>query len=1193
MVGFPARRLLPLVASWSCRVAAAAGLSLASAQARDEADTPAGNAPGAIAPAWNLSFGLGVPTETFGERRPWPLGPTPGASETCPYATLCDDVLVLREGGFLRAVDTWMWVELWTSPEFGSPPPAAGARAPDVSGGDRSGALPGVAPGHSPTAILSRLTAGSGAVFSVEGREEEEVARGSPAARPQRFTQLVARDVTTGRVLWQMGGRRSPVPADFILATPLAHEQRVLTVVHGGGDTRMVLLDARTGELVRATALSADLVGNDPEANIYWLCGDSERVYVGRDRGGAAAHRIVDLQPVWVANPLGAGPFPRDGAGPWDAGEPVLAGRSLVLATTGGELLALDRASGRVNWRSSRSPEDRLIGAIDATLLLLGERLSCLDARDGQSVRWRSLPISTTGLPALCGGRVCVPMPKGILVFDANTGKQVDGSRRGDPPTPDGAQQPGTDAARSDGLEFTSPGDECSTLVLSPHVLISAGPRGLRAYTNSTTLRRRAAKRLSEDPGDARAALAMAWADAADGQLVEAQARLRARRPSPGEVQRARDRLLVQVNWALAGRGDASSRKPCLSEAFVLAEHAPLRGAIACELGGELEARGEVQPALAHYEALLRDLSPRGQIPVGRGALQASLWLHAQQRMDSLLHRLPAEERTRFIERAAADLCAGPDGAVALARLRPLARGGASQAELDRALVAGLAPELALPRLDPDGAGPPALLARWRVHASLGMLEEARADRDAWHAYVATAVPGQPLDHAARQDVEHAEAALRKLERSRAAPITHALRPLWTLDRAQLVLDGTDAARAAEQEPEHGHAARATLLVRNLDSAALELHHAGTGVLLRRFDSIGEASPAEGSRSAWPAKRHGPLAVVPSPAGLTCVGLGPELLGGGRIWSRVVAWGRPLDDFSACSAAGPEGVTISPLPGWIVQADWHDGALRWQRELPEERVERIVRAGQRLIVLTAAGRLLSFDAPSGADERSVSPPGARWIGAAVVGDSLVAWTNARLVGLDPATLTTRWSRAAAGLTGLVGIPSARWIAFPSPGESGWAVLRAGDGDVVLKGAVAGLREVTAWHVQGDVSFVAGLASSEAGPAVMIVALDSAGREGWRCVIEGAHAVLPDALSAHDAWIPVLVERAADERDSVGARVAIQLVEKSAGGLLAPVMVGPSPAGDRASVRLWAGSSRLLVQVGERLAAFGSPVAGGP
>jgi outer membrane protein assembly factor BamB len=146
--------------------------------------------------------------------------------------------------------------------------------------------------------------------------------------------------------------------------------------------------------------------------------------YVVNKFGNVAAVRLSDHSVAWrrVNDPSNRGK-------PTDVTAPVYAEGRVFVAFLGGELVALDAASGREEWRTDlRSHLESSPLAVDGTLFVGTDKTDvvALDTGDG-SVRWRfNSPAAIKASPSYHHGRLYVAdYQSSVFSLDAKTGKPL------------------------------------------------------------------------------------------------------------------------------------------------------------------------------------------------------------------------------------------------------------------------------------------------------------------------------------------------------------------------------------------------------------------------------------------------------------------------------------------------------------------------------------------------------------------------------------------------------------------------------------------------------------------------------------------------------------------------------------------------------------------------------------------------
>lgn len=1075
------------------------------------------------------------------------------------------------------------------------------------------------------------LAAADGMIFAVRGQSRAEATPRFPGRGvfgvefAQPVSEVVAYDAETGRIAWRTGqSAQGPLAGVGMQSAPLVLDGRVLVAYQRGGDLRLAELDARTGELRRDVAIVGPPTEFPSSGGRCHLIADTTSVFVCTGNGVIAALGCEDLSWKWatqypssIQERLATAMFQADSpAAAYGVDPPLLADELLIVAPLDcDDILALDRFSGRERWRVSREGVTAVLGVIEGGLIVAREGITCLDLADGRTVRWRSVPLALTGRCAIAGEQLFLPTRTGVVTLSTRTGKVV-----ADPSFRIRVGEPGPDGAA---------GSFVANLVVAPDALFAVTPNRVIKYPDAQGARARYSALAGDDRTSQRAALALAWLDLLDGELLTAAARLENLRPEDERLGVECSEVLRRAYLSLAAKaGDPQERLVWLRRAAARQPAADDAAMVAVAIGAALEETGRLDEALEHYRGMLLGrsvIAPRDEA----GDLRQASWLSAAERLRALRPRLGEERFARLVldlvESLVADRAA--QAPLLLERVRLLTDDGPLRTAVDRALCArGLRPELAIRYLAPDDADAPEAerralhLKRWEVYVCLGLLEPARRERAAWYErFEKREAPpledvrpfAEEAEDSTREEsasrIRAIEVAQRKLERSVSPPITDDFTLQWR-EQAELVLDG-------QALPD---GAASTLLTRARDAGdVLRLHHLERGTVLRKAEErarpdavplelppgirnrfFGGFDPSATQRYHWPALVYEHAAVVPTRrGGLMCVGLGPERDGGRKLWEQNVGdWSGIPGNFREIAAAGPDGFAFSPRAGRIVSLGWQDGAVRWQRELGGASVLRLVQAGPRLAVVTSGHQVYTLRARDGDELERLSGGEGPWRDAVALGDTLIVIGNERVAGLDGRTLQPRWTRSAAGLRYHVSSAEDGVFAWSAGGGRGWTAVDVRDGTPLVEGEFQRVDRATAIALRDGLMLIAGRAPSEIAPRqprLMLAAADLATRkELWRYEVSTAVDVNRSQLVSPTPWIPVLLIDQRGEGDPIDLRnVRVQLVDRSDGSRREPRPLSDAferrGGGYDCLPMLLATPTRLVVQCGATIAAFGN------
>lgn len=1060
-------------------------------------------------------------------------------------------------------------------------------------------------------ALRHTLSTGFGKVFTIDAltlfEDDSErfgwqgIESDAPGPVPNA---LVARDRADGRVVWRAGvDADDPLFGVAFQDAPLVVGAGLCAAFQRGNELRVALLDPETGARRQELMVVGPPTAFSAQGGRCLLTSDETTIYVCTGNGVVAALDRDDLSWKWATVYPGTRQE-RRGRWRWmtsarvrmhnlGAQRPFIAEDLLIICPPDAPFVfAFDRFNGRQVWPPiERSAFDFVIGAAAEGLLVAGNSVACLSLTDGQTVRWRSVPMEIAGKPCIAGDRVFVPTTAGLVTLDARNGRVLD----------DAGQAP-SDSIRG----AAAPAGVGAVLLADSRALYGVSPGSVFKQPDVDAAGAEVRQLLMTAPSAARGVLADAWLKLLAGRDEDALSALQTLDRSAPQIAAACDRLLAGVFLALARKSaDAPTRLDWLKRATELAS-GPDGAAAGLMLyaGRTLEESGQLQSATAHYCDMLSAGLSEAAIDARDPRLRRAGWTLAIERLDALLRSGDSEVVTVLTQRIASAAAARDfrllrrlGGAALPDDLRSAIDAELAVSNLPYELTVGVA-EAAARRNDK-----PALwLERWAAHVALGRFSQAEQDQAEW---VRRHGDGAELSEVDRATLARVRRDMEKLAREQAPPFDASFFRPWKMPASELLL-ATDGPQSDS----------AFLLARSLseDSRALKLISAATGQAWRVWTDGLEREPGAPSAierstfsvhsghddvdSGWPVALYGSVAAVPVPGGLVGVGLGPigpEKRAAARLWeSSVVEWSAVPDDFQQVCAAGPEGVCVLTPRRRLMLLDWFDGRILWERELAALDAVRMVRAGPTLLLIDRDDQLWALNWEDGKDLGRFQSDNLAVHEVVPLDNRFLLWSDLGLSCVDVLTRQTLWTRAEPpGATSAID-PDGACLALRQPG--GVTLIDLHSGQTLIPNLLADMADVTAVARLGDRAYVAGLGASPDDGAprssvhVCCVELPT-GRKRWSHGVESVVSINRSALAANPNYIPVLIERASSDGspDARVASLAIQLIERDSGRALEPVSIAEqfrNSSGEGPTYMLTT-PSRMIVQFGGAVAAFGS------
>jgi outer membrane protein assembly factor BamB len=1002
------------------------------------------------------------------------------------------DMLFVRTGGQIWAVDASTLTVRWSATERRRP---SGNRSDTESNVDAAQILLTEPLRHSVSVAYGR-------VYSIEklrppGADEPVMSWSGGISWTIAPNVLVARDRETGEALWEVGGDvNSPLGQVAFQDVPVAAGGSIFVPFQRGQELVLAKLDPATGAVLAQTAVVGPPTYFSAAGGSSLIVTDGATLYVSTGNGVVAALSAADLSWRWAApyDTLLAGlrgrrwwsrlpmTIPQFG---FD--RPVLAEDLLVVAPPDTDrILAIDRFEGRQRWPAvTRVANQVVLGATRKGIVLAGNELVCLDARDGQAVVWRSAPLELVGRPVIQGERIYVPTRQGIAVVDASNGRLV--------------QDP---AGRRFSLASKAPVGHsvyenqvvAAALQVSDFAVYAVAPDAVVKLADPDAIKASVDAGAPEEVRDAHQRLQRAWAAYLEGDAAGALEWLAGVERGGAELAAAREQLMVHTFVALAQSAeDAPSRLEWLRKAQGLSLSESAAARLGLLVGQALEDAGQLDAAREHYAGLL---GGGGGVRLQDAVDQAksvAFWVVVAERLEQLWRPLDAAGRQTLL---AAALNRAHPGDPLLARWHEmLVRAGD---DANAALVAarmvtgGLPTELAAPFLGeaeqlsdlPDEIRARLAVEAWAAAVADGDLLAAHGKKKA----ALLIAPG--LEDALRSGQgsgdgleARARAVARdmsKLEKDVALPFGMQTLMIQWKRTGQVVLQPADERfRAGNFLP-----------VQNREQRRIELVNVMTGdtwrVTPEMFSPtrrIGQPTLEDAMRQWRPLQQIEGGATIPGfvrwqnrgaaiiPEGAIGFGLaayGPEDRVGARWWEAPIADGVFVgEDGHVGAAGGAEGLYVLTGSLRLQRISWIDGRLVWERDMAREEVDSLKYADGRLILSTRDGNFRVVDARTGAllPEWEGILAGAGPIETARGVWVLISEENVRVV--QPSTGRLLWQHPIQGFNSYAVDPNGRLLAVQESSSAAWHVLRIEDGTSIDLPALTEGADIVHLVTEGD------------------------------------------------------------------------------------------------------------------------------
>ncbi len=482
------------------------------------------------------------------------------------------DVVLMRNLRTLLAVDLASGKRLWEVPAD-DPLDAADLREPDEQMSWR--------PGYSPyqglavrmgqrlwqDGVYGTLSSDGRLVFSIE---DLPLASGYAGSDRGSCNRLAAHDLRTGKLKWNVGGRRGAhalrLAETFFLGPPLPLRGQLYALAEVNDEVRLLVLDADSGNFCWSQQLTMvernslpdvmrRTVGLSPSyADGVLICPVGPVVAVDLAthsllwgfRGGADAARNRSGQHRVIFGGMGNVVAAYDGGRWLEPTATVADGRVLATFPLDDAIYCLSLADGKPLWEAAARTDELYVACVHAGNVVVVRRsgLSALRLADGKPAWVAPLPVGVepSGRGFYAGSRYFLPLRSAeAAVVDLDAGKivQISKSREG-----------------------RAPGN----LVYSQGKVISQGVDGLEVYYQAEALRAEVSRRLAVNPEDAFALSLQGQMLLDEGKLAAAAANFRRAWKLGGDErarQLLRDTLLegLRSDFAAYRRGPTKSSR--------------------------------------------------------------------------------------------------------------------------------------------------------------------------------------------------------------------------------------------------------------------------------------------------------------------------------------------------------------------------------------------------------------------------------------------------------------------------------------------------------------------------------------------------------------------------------------------------------------------------------------------------------
>lgn len=276
---------------------------------------------------------------------------------------------------------------------------------------------------------------------------------GGPVMVRQRENRLTAYEASTGKLRWvrnagEKSGVNEPASKAGFLGSPIPYAKQLLVPIVENGSVWLASLEYGTGHTTWRTMICEEPDGGASAWAPVGVAVDGGDVYVATGAGVVAALDVLSGSVHWIAlyprksmvvNPYiqqqRRRPMAVDVAGCW-LDDTVIARGShlLVMPSDADEIMAFDRRSGELQWKTARAPSSQAaaaeycLGVLGDFVYVAGPSIVRCYKIAGGGLKWEHALSKSSGRGLLTGDSIYIPDGNEIVRIDPRVGKEV-GSR--------------------------------------------------------------------------------------------------------------------------------------------------------------------------------------------------------------------------------------------------------------------------------------------------------------------------------------------------------------------------------------------------------------------------------------------------------------------------------------------------------------------------------------------------------------------------------------------------------------------------------------------------------------------------------------------------------------------------------------------------------------------------------------------